>query len=131
MATSRTNKKLSPPSPTFYLTVGQSISCMLVKKTVLFVGTTCGSIILFNIQDCRKIASIKAFDKGGLLWLDLICTSDINIQTQTGENNDKVYIKGFKTLTTPKKLASAFNPIQCFPVVHYAFFVPVSFWFTL
>ena len=88
MATNQTNKKLSPPSPTFYLTVGQSISCMLVKKTVLFVGTTCGSISLFSIQDCRKIANIKAFDKGGLLWLDLICTSDINIKTG-GENNDK------------------------------------------
>ena len=53
--------------------------------------------------------------------------------SSTLENNDtdRVFIRGFKTLTKPKKLTSAFNPLQWFPVVHYAFFVRVSFWFTL
>ena len=66
-----------PPSPAFYLTVGQPVTCLLVRNNKLVVGTARGSIIIYSARDWRKVAEIEAFSKGGLLWVDIVNIGDV------------------------------------------------------
>ena len=61
-----------PPSPVFYLTPGEAVTCILFRSNTLVVGTAEGNILFYSAKDWRKIGGIPAFTQGGLLWLDII-----------------------------------------------------------
>jgi len=64
-----------PPSPVFYLNPGEAVTYTLFKSNNLVVGTARGTIIFYCAKDWRKVGDIKAFNQGGLLWMDVIDSS--------------------------------------------------------
>ena len=61
----------APPPPTFYLTVGEAVTCLVFTRSHLVVGTAVGNIKLYCCKSWQLVASLQAFSRG-ILWLALV-----------------------------------------------------------
>ena len=61
----------APPPPTFYLTVGEAVTCLVFTRSHLVVGTAVGNIKLYCCKSWQLIASLQPFSRG-ILWLAMV-----------------------------------------------------------
>ena len=61
----------APPPPTFYLTVGEAVTCLVFTRSHLVVGTAVGDIKLYCCKSWQLIASLQPFSRG-ILWLAMV-----------------------------------------------------------
>ena len=61
----------APPPPTFYLTVGEAITCLVFTQSHLVVGTSLGNIKLYCCKSWLLVFSLEAFSRG-ILWLAVV-----------------------------------------------------------
>ena len=60
------------PGPEYYLTPGDPVTCLSLRHARLVAGLATGEIVSYDTNTWREQNRQKVFDRGGLLWLDVV-----------------------------------------------------------
>jgi len=115
-----------PPSPAFYLTAGEPVTCLLVRCNKLVVGTARGNIIIYSAKDWRKISDIEAFSQGGLLWLDIVNRADDTVSNADAADDGYTLVcqgrfDGVKLFRPEDSSWIAWKEVASFAIPHSGF----------
>ena len=66
-----TAMSMGPPPPSFYLTVGEAIACLVFTESHLVVGTATGLVKIYCCKSWRLVSSFEAFTRG-ILWVVIV-----------------------------------------------------------